>query len=523
MSLLKEALIDFKNLSNKTKSISNAVSNVGLESKGFNLQTSPNNLVKWSREQEAVLESNQKNLTVVALAGSGKTQTALEYIKRRHFQKWIYLVFNRSMKDEVQNQVANMKATTLHAHVFPKYGLPLQHKLNKEIDYQKILQISQAKPPFILEKLYAQLLWETVANFAQSSDAIIALQHIPNQLWWKVLKHPANNTTAQQIVKEAYYLWEACIDARNSIPTSHDHYLKLAQLSGMEWNSPTLLDEAQDASACMLSLIENQSNPWVMMGDPYQTLYTFRGAVGNFSKEKNPLALTGSFRFGENIAYLANLALEQLQSEWFLQGKSSCKGFIKEENKPNKGDVILTHTNEKALWWGLQLMEKGHSVHWLGSMHSTLETLKELDYWRQGNKPNRLEWSSFTFKEYENWLERNPDHPDATNFKWLEKINPNHVVWKDLQKSKEKENPDFMIGTTHQSKGLTFKKVFIDMELFESCKTASSYSDKIEAWKRMYVALTRSSQSIHSMEGSLELLKSIPQIANQTLNCFDED
>merc|ERR1719319_1314720 len=84
-----------------------------------------------------------------------------------------------------------------------------------------------------------------------------------------------------------------------------------------------LLDEAQDMNPAMLDVCLHQDRPKVVVGDPYQQIYSFRGAVNALAlveehtetRVVRTLYLTQSFRFGSEIAFLAEACLAGLVRE----------------------------------------------------------------------------------------------------------------------------------------------------------------------------------------------------------------
>ncbi|MFM0632711.1 UvrD-helicase domain-containing protein [Paraburkholderia xenovorans] len=65
-----------------------------------------------------------------------------------------------------------------------------------------------------------------------------------------------------------------------------------------------LFDEAQDSDGVMLWVLNRQSHAQtIYVGDPYQQIYKWRGAVNAMAQIEAPEhALTESFRFGPVIA-----------------------------------------------------------------------------------------------------------------------------------------------------------------------------------------------------------------------------
>ena len=98
---------------------------------------------------------------------------------------------------------------------------------------------------------------------------------------------------------------------------------QLSKPNLQRWAGPhdvLLLDEAQDMNPCMLDVCLNQKCPKIVVGDQHQQIYSFRGAVNALdlvlrSSLTTVLAthyLTQSFRFGADIAFIANSCLTGL-------------------------------------------------------------------------------------------------------------------------------------------------------------------------------------------------------------------
>lgn len=123
-------------------------------------------------------------------------------------------------------------------------------------------------------------------------------------------------------------IWKDILEARAPwLP--HDAYLKLLFLFGEQSGGDQrafggydiiLFDEAQDANPCMATIVMRQQAKKlgiIVVGDPYQRIYGFRGA-GNEAfddikfKPVKTIYLTWSFRFGDEVADLANIMLRAL-------------------------------------------------------------------------------------------------------------------------------------------------------------------------------------------------------------------
>lgn len=103
--------------------------------------------------------------------------------------------------------------------------------------------------------------------------------------------------------------WEESVDQKGKAGISPDVYLKVWEMSQPRINSDFILfDEAPDSDGPMLSVLRRQTHSQVIhVGDPYQQIYEWRGAVNAMEHIKaKECALTESFRFGPLFATLAS-------------------------------------------------------------------------------------------------------------------------------------------------------------------------------------------------------------------------
>ena len=94
----------------------------------------------------------------------------------------------------------------------------------------------------------------------------------------------------------------------------HDIYLKFWALTKPVIHADFIMfDEAQDADPIMLSILEKQKCQIIYVGDPYQQIYSWRGAVNAMqSINAQTCYLSQSFRFGPQLAQKAQMLLDHL-------------------------------------------------------------------------------------------------------------------------------------------------------------------------------------------------------------------
>jgi len=107
-------------------------------------------------------------------------------------------------------------------------------------------------------------------------------------------------------------LWDAIVEEG---VTTYNTDMKQAQLARLALPGTLLLcDECQDMDGCQVDWIDGQRERGahvVLVGDPAQTIYGFRGAKSTFMLgcEGEDCRLTQSWRFGRQIARAANTVL----------------------------------------------------------------------------------------------------------------------------------------------------------------------------------------------------------------------
>jgi len=105
------------------------------------------------------------------------------------------------------------------------------------------------------------------------------------------------------------------------------------------------LDEAQDTNQVVLGLLQRQPCQIVYVGDRYQQIYEWRGAVNAMEQLVgcDEASLTQSFRFGTPIARAASLVLNMLGEKQTLRGNPEVDSSVAIESTPTR--AILARTN----------------------------------------------------------------------------------------------------------------------------------------------------------------------------------
>lgn len=335
-------------------------------------------MMQPTQEQQAIIEaSTRKDLVINALAGAAKT-TTLEWRARAHPQQRIlYIAFSKEVEQEAKRRFpANVLCRTTHGLAFKKHGVPFVNgnKLGEP-------QLSHLQKVFRMDALgermapYGAICLATVRAFIGSADPEVGAHHVPTAH----AQHFGFNPEA--VLDHAQHTWTRMKDPADArIRMSHDGYLKLFQLSRPQLHErfdAVFLDEAQDTNAAVFAIIQDQE--WVhrvLVGDNHQAIYAFRGATDVLRglKDARELQLTGSFRFGPEVAALSNRVLANfLSAEYFLRGLGPSTEITDPEHGVNGAHgrpCYLHRTNARLFDRAVQLLHKEcERLYWIGGIH----------------------------------------------------------------------------------------------------------------------------------------------------------
>jgi len=451
-----------------------------------------------------------KDIKTKAFAGSGKTSTLVAISKALADKRILYLAYNKSIKIEADSKFPlNVDCKTSHSLAFRRYVHIIGHrlydnypKLNMEalIKYIGITKKHDCEREELARKALGILRY-----FVQSDAPVSYLTPKP-------LKELYQNDNEQQeaeirnyIEYIAYEYWNRCTKAGSDLPINHDVYLKMYQLSNPDLSmlyDVILFDECQDANPVLLDIITKQKCQKIYVGDEHQQIYGWRGAINAFAKLKGKtFYLSKSFRFGENIAELANKILT-IKGE-----KKNLKGFDKLDtmivNSVSFPYTSLCRTNNKSIEVILNNLDK--KIHLVGNNIKYMTLFLNSGYALYKNNLKMVKHDLLKgFQSWEHMLSeyKNSEDKDsdlALIISFVEKYENNLTdTLKNLENAsqvKEKE-ADLIISTIHKAKGREWDNVVIEDDFKLSEKTSS------EEWNLLYVAVTRAQKTL-CLKGNL--------------------
>lgn len=256
-----------------------------------------------SAHQEAIysfVTEGEGNAIVEAVAGSGKTTTLVEAIRRIIGRSNIFLAFNKSIAEELKKRGVN--ARTFHSLCFSPV---LRAKGVKDISAQKTRDIIDARFGDKDARMYGPFI-NRLVGLAKNSG-IGCLMDDTEQNWSDLASHHdleledenADYATALRFASEVLQL-------SNQVKAlDFDDLLYFAVKDGISLPKFdfVFVDEAQDTNSiqrAILRKIMHSNSRLVAVGDPAQAIYGFRGSdsdsldliASEFNAKRLPLTVS---------------------------------------------------------------------------------------------------------------------------------------------------------------------------------------------------------------------------------------
>ncbi|CAL7870809.1 UvrD-helicase domain-containing protein [Fusobacterium necrophorum] len=450
--------------------------------------------MQLTKEQQIIVNSPLKDITVNSGPGMGKTTLLLEITKKEQNKKHLILCFNSSVKQEIQekiskNNIKNAEVMTFHSLAFSFFKEEnhienfRNRNFNINLNYFSIYSILY-KLGLVenLEDEFIPQILDFFHKYTQSKKRIIDIISKESVLY------PIISKVMNYLIKN------------KDAPMFHELYIKIFQLMNPKVSYDVILiDEFQDVTPCYLSIIESisEGKKVVKVGDNLQKIYGYNGAIGISSFN---YSLTESFRVGkENMDFCNQLVQKILDTNVYdVKGNNPNQKIVKEQkrkvvkiyrtNKNMLQEIIETAKQEKICAFSqsifdlfqlfLELLEiEKHPVIYQGiTVFSMLQLKKILKI----TEDSHLKLFFALAKKYKTALEENIKN--VLNFSVPETVTDDY---------------DVKFITSHRCKGMEFKHVELANDFIPFDKIQKDFLEKGDVTKLdelyiLYVALTRS-------------------------------
>ena len=497
---------------------------------------------KPTEEQSAIIYHDfrvEPTLIVQAAAGTGKTTTLRLLAEANRSKRMIYLAYNKAIAEEGKKRFpSNVEVRTAHSMAYAAVGKRYAHKLEGDIRPARVkdeLSYAVTRLPSgkgknadeedlsVSRYAYAHACVGMVKRWLSTADPLPGTVAEAER---QGLMNPVsvNSFGKDPLLKGMREIWSRMISVNDELPMLHDGYLKLFQLEQREKaeaGQPTalsgydviLFDEAQDANPPITDMVMRQSAAKVIVGDPHQAIYAFRGAEDALARFGDGGAGQGvawkylltSFRFGPEVAVAANMMLGVKGEKTAVVGKGPSSRVRPRLDKKKEPHVLLTRSNGEILEEAINSLETNERFALIGGIQGTrLWEVVDVLNLREGQK-DRIKDPGI--KSFDSFNELKQSIKGASDPDLEKKVDLVNRFGKGLPKmikqieqadvgEKKADRAHRIFCTAHKAKGLewsrpvmlgnSFPKIFRDKE-----RRALNPDLDEQEFNLLYVAVTR--------------------------------
>ncbi|XP_026183236.1 F-box DNA helicase 1 [Mastacembelus armatus] len=526
-----------------------------MENGPFSSSESGQPQIHLTREQHQILSHDIQTdhvVKIIAFAGTGKTTTLIKYAERRPHLRFLYVAFNKSVAREAQRRFPkNVQCKTVHSLAFSDVGK--RYLFRKKLTFNlNPYTINSVLPEGRGGFSKAKVVITTLNTFMASTDQSITTKHVPDShITNSRIRKTIDHDEKRLFVNDAQMIWNKMKDLSetkvDAYFMTHDGYLKLWQLQVprpclSDQYDVLFIDEAQDCTPAIMDVLLSQCCGKILVGDPHQQIYTFKGAVNALQivDHTHIYYLTQSFRFGAEIAYVGATILSVCKDvqKILVGGKQEggvCDKTAERVAEAVKSGVsigrgktaILCRCNFTVFCEAVQLIDaKPHCrVHFIGDIKN-IGLDRILDIWRlmqmarqeiKGKERPKFKdplirffanKSQNPFWALKAYITQTEDLELQTKLNIVENYGsriPELVTRLHGCAEKNFHKADFIVGTVHKAKGLEFDIVMVtdDFVKVPSSRHNLHHSPDFsfaniadDEWNLLYVAVTRAKTSL---------------------------
>jgi superfamily I DNA/RNA helicase len=266
----------------------------------------------------------------------------------------------------------------------------------------------------------------------------------------------------------------------------------------------------ETAIARALNMLRKQPAQMIYVGDKYQQIYEWRGAVNAMERIETQAAtyLTMSFRFGPTIAAAASKLLALLGEKRPIKGNpiiSSRIGHVVPR-------TILARSNASTIAAIIEALDAGKSPHLVGGTDEVMEMLRGVQDLKDGRQSTVSDF--FGFDKWEQVVEfaKSGEGDHLLSFvNLVEQRGERQLMWA-LNRVVDEERSDLIISTAHKAKGREWSTVRL-MDDFLRSQPKKQMQDKLQhaghdpaEVRLFYVAMTRAKDAIDVPQSVLSLI-----------------
>ena len=468
--------------------------------------------MEHTSEQQAILERPPEGIIKVAAgAGCGKTSTLVAYGERWR-GRGLYLAFNKAIADEARRKFPkSIEPRTAHSFAFRALGVTKRGNVVPKFRHEHLDDYRDALQPVhgMRDGQMRTAVLKTMDNFLIDAGKRLKVEHCP-------IEDPARSNAIRAIAKPI--LEQLMHFQRHDRPITHDVYLKSFELLHRidDAFDYIMVDEAQDLNPVLISIAMKARRPLLVVGDSYQSIYRFRGAVDAMDQfAADPLPLSQSWRFGESVARLANriLSSHSVRPRFRLSGNPAITTQIVRYGgrlSIAPGTAILARTNARLF---MSLAPLARPFHLIGGFRDLERQIASAWALRCGRVREVTDQAVARFATWAH-LDAAAERGDAEAKRWRMIV---EAYGEDLPAilsrlgalHREKEqDAQIIVSTAHKAKGREFDAVLVLDDFPKPSELRAKRFQKPESRTEidqeinlLYVACTRARKRLFLSEG----------------------
>lgn len=473
-------------------------------------------IMEWTDEQSEAIYSHANRLMIRAFAGTGKTETAIGYTQARPRSRFLYIVYTKSAQMEAAKRMPkNVHAVTIHGLAYRLTGKNFRHKLSGNLSIGDIREGIRDSEEMNYPAL--MLVRNTLEAFFNSPEHEISIDHA----------HKAMSSAASAdpylTAELAREIWaKMCDRSNNRVAMTHNGYLKLFQLLNIDlrqWYNHILVDEAQDLNPITTRIVDSQRLPLVLIGDPHQSIFRFRGAHNSMDKIQSDevIDLTWSFRYGPRPAILASTMLMNYKGE--KEPLIGCGPETQINTEPSAYPAVtrIHRTFAETFRSAFTALRTGRSIAWNGGVSAyPLSQITDLHWLKQGQKGRvqdpRLIRDFGDYQRYKKTAQELEDPEMSRLVKIVEEFGADvpEMVQRMQSETIDAGHADIVLTTAHRAKGLQWRHVELAADYPDWGSGQWEPADRDDEINLAYVAITRATHALTLTEQQYQLMISQP-------------
>ncbi len=480
--------------------------------------------MNWSRYQTGIFNwaaQGRDNAIVNAVAGSGKTTTIVETLRRTRASHPTLLAFNRAIAEELKRRVPDVSVSTFHGlclGALSRCGgvsvVPDKlRKLAKDLAGELNIPLTKR----------SDMVANGRALVGRAKNAGIGILQTDTPRVWRELAAGACLDHDRDSIDFARLLLQRSRERRAEVDFDDMLDFFLLRRPRIQRFDFVAVDEAQDLNPVQHEIIKRILHPdgrLVAVGDPRQAIYAFRGAdAQSFARiasqfECRELPLTISYRCSRAVVQYARQIVPYLE-----HAPDAPEGEVKLDVRPTEplrpgGEVVLCRNNAPLVKLALSMIAGGVGIKIIG--RDLAEDLKKQVRKSRACSLTELRAELDDWREYERARFLANDMPEQADF-----VDDRYqcllAVIESLSRGAGVEDVvaqlDYLfndragvveLSTVHRAKGREWERVFILRPGLTPAPWAKTPAAQEQERNLQYVAFTRAKHGLYLLDDTIE-------------------